>query len=294
MISLPAHFRLRWKWILREDPLVKMVAIVLVAVLFGLQNTHLRTEKKTVPSYRAESSAYVVRGKDAWTYVTENRSFRFAEVLGDTGNYEAVLLLEEAYRNERTDGIEGVQGNATVKAWTVKRDGERELRWTFQETGNEGDVEGRFFRVTAWGCCDIPTAYSYYNVLTAKKLYVSNSDLLKVWGDGDGPQAWRYVALGYADRNKFDQPPQLQYGTDKRVAQRFSLVSAREYYDAPQMYVATNEQLEKSLDLRGSPRSFLIVLKYQDGAELRIPVENDAIRPESATLPKGYALRLER
>lgn len=273
---------------------MKMVAIVLVAVLFGLQNTHLRTEKKTVPSYRAESSAYVVRGKDAWTYVTENRSFGFAEVLGDTGNYEAVLLLEEAYRNERTDGIEGVQGNATVKAWTVKRDGERELRWTFQETGNEGDVEDRFFRVTAWGCCDIPTVYSYYNVLTGKKLYVSNSDLLKVWGDGDGPQAWRYVALGYADRNKFDQPPQLQYGTDKRVAQRFSLVSAREYYDAPQMYVATKEQLEKSLDLRGSPRSFLIVLKYQDGVELRIPVENDAIRPESATLPKGYALRLER
>jgi len=273
---------------------VKMVAIVLVAVLFGLQNTHLRTEKKTVPSYRAESSAYVVRGKDAWTYVTENRSFRFAEVVGDTGNYEAVLLLEEAYRNERTDGIEGVQGNATVKAWTFKRDGERELRWIFQETGNEGDVGGRFFRVTAWGCCDIPTVYSYYNVLTGKKLYVSNSDLLKVGGDGDGPQAWRYVALGYADRNKFDQPPQLQYGTDKSVAQRFSLVSAREYYDAPQMYVATNEQLEKSLDLRGSPRSFLIVLKYQDGVELRIPVENDAIRPESATLPKGYALRLER
>ena len=293
MISLPTHFRLRWKWILREDP-VKMVAIVLVAVLFGLQNTHLRTEKKAVPWYRAESSAYVVRGKDAWTYLTENRSFRFAEVLGDTGNYEAVLLLEEAYRNERTDGVEGVQGHATVKAWTVKRDGERELRWTFQETGNEGDMEDRFFRVTAWGCCDIPTVYSYYNVLTGKKLYVSNSDLLKVWGDGDGPQAWRYVALGYADRNKFDQPPQLQYGTDKRVAQLFSLVSAREYYDAPQMYVATNEQLEKSLDLRGSPKSFLIVLKYQDGVELRIPVENDAIRPESATLPKGYALRSER
>jgi hypothetical protein len=272
---------------------VKTVTVVLVAMLFGFPNTGLSTEMKAVPPYRAESSAYIVQGKDAWTYVTENRSFRFAEVLGDKGNYEAVLLLEEAYHNERTDSVEGVRGSATVKAWTVKRDGERELRWTFQETGNEGDVEGRFFRVTAWGCCDIPTVYSYYNVLTGKKLYVSNSDLLKVWGDGDGPQAWRYVALGYAERNKFDQPPQLQYGTDKRVAQRFSLVSAREYYDAPQMYVAANEQLEKSLDLRGSPRSFLIVLKYQDGVELRIPVENDAIHPEKAQFPKGYSLRAE-
>ncbi len=272
---------------------MKIVAVVFVIGLFGLQNIDLGTEKATVPTYRTESSAYIVRGKNAWTYVTENRSFRFTEVLGDTGDYEAVLLLEETYHNERTDGIEGVRGNATVKAWTVNRDGGRGLRWTFQETGNEGEVEDRFFRVTAWGCCDIPTAYSYYNVLTGKKVYISNSDLLKVWGDGEGPQAWRYVAFGYAERNKLGQPPQLQYGTDKKVTQRFSLVSAREYYDAPQMYVASDEQLEKSLDLRGSPRSFAIVLKYQDGVELRIPVKEDVIRPDDAVLPKGYSLRLE-
>jgi hypothetical protein len=269
------------------------MAVVFIAVLFGLQNANLSTEKKPESPYRGESSAYVIHGKDAWTYVTENRSFRFAEVLGDNGNYEAVLLLEETYHNERTDFIEGVRGKATVKAWTLERGRPRELRWTFRETGNEGEVEGRFFRVTAWGCCDIPTLYSYYNVLTGKKLYVSNSDLLKVWEDGDGPQAWRYVGLGYAESNKFDQPPQLQYGTDKRVTQRFSVVSAREYYDAPQMFVATNDRLEKSLDLRGSPRSFVIVLKYQDGVELRVPVENDTIRPETAVLPKGYLLRLE-
>jgi hypothetical protein len=294
MIYVRTHVRVRWEGIHAGDTPVKTMTAFLIAVLFGLQNANPSAEKKPESPYRAESSAYAIHGKDGSTYVTENRSFRFAEVLGDNGNYEAVLLLEETYHNERTDFIEGVRGKATVKAWTLEGGRQRELRWIFHETGNEGEVEGRFFRVTAWGCCDIPTVYSYYNVLTGKKLYVSNSDLLKVWGDGDGPQAWRYVALGYADRNKFDQPPQLQYGTDKRVAQRFSLVSAREYYDAPQMYVATDEQLEKSLDLRGSPRSFLIVLKYQDGVELRIPVENDAIRPESATLPKGYALRLER
>lgn len=272
---------------------MKMMAVVLIAVLFDLQNANLSTEKKPESPYRAESSAYAIHGKDGSTYVTENRSFRFAEVLGDSGNYEAVLLLEETYHNERTDFMEGVRGKATVKAWTLERGRQRELRWIFHETGNEGEVEGRFFRVTAWGCCDIPTVYSYYNVLTGKKLYVSNSDLLKVWGDGDGPQAWRYVALGNVENNKFNQPPQLQYGTDKKVTQRLSVVSAREYYDAPQMFVAINEQLEKSLDLRGSPRNFVIVLKYQDGVELRIPVENDAIRPETAVLPKGYLLRLE-
>jgi len=278
---------------MQEDPPVKMLTVVLITAVFGLQNTDLGTEMKTPPPYRAESSAYVIKGKDGSTYITENRSFRFKEVLGDKGDYEAVLLLEETYHNEHTDFIEGVRGNATVKAWTLGPGRQRELRWTFRETGNEGEVEDRFFRVTAWGCCDIPTVSTYYSILTGMKLYVSNSDLLKVWGDGDGPLAWRYVAFGYADREKLNQPPHLQYGTDKKVAQRFSVVSSREYYDAPQMFVTTNEELEKSLDLRGLPRSFVIVLKYQDGVELRIPVEADAIRPEKARFPEGYTLRAE-
>jgi hypothetical protein len=85
----------------------------------------------------------------------------------------------------------------------------------------------------------------------------------------------------------------LQYGTDKKVAQRFSVVSSRQYYDAPQMFVSTKEKVEKSLDLRGSPMDFTIVLKYQDGVELRVPVAADAIRPDLAQLPKGYSLRAE-
>ena len=272
---------------------MKTVTVVLVVPLLGFPNAGLSTEKKAVSPYRAESAAYIVQGKDAWTYITENRSFRFAEVLDDTGNYEAPLLLEETYRNEHTDGIEGMRGNATVKAWTVKRDGEREVRWTLKEIGNEGRVQDRFYRVTAVGCCDSPVVYSYYSVLTGRKLYVSNSDLLEVQGDGDGPLATRYVAFGYAGMNELRRPPQLQYGTDKKVAQRFSVVSSREYYDAPQMFVSTNEKVEKSLDLRGSPLDFTIVLKYRDGVELRVPVAADAIRPDLAQLPKGYSLRAE-
>ena len=272
---------------------MKTVAVVLIAVLFGFPNKGISTEKKPVPPYRAESLAYVVKGKDAWTYVTENRSFRFAEVLGDEGNYEAVLLLEETYHNERTDGIEGMRGTATVKAWSVHRGRQRQLRWAIRENGNDGEVIDRFFRVTAWGCCDTPTVYSYYNVLTGRKLYSSNSDLLQIWGDGDGPQAWRYVAFGFAGGSGLSRPPQLQYGTDKKVAQRFSVVSSREYYDAPQIFVSTNEKIEKSLDLRGSPLNFTIVLRYRDGVELRVPVEAGSIRPDMAQLPPGYSLRAE-
>ena len=273
---------------------MKIVAVIVVATLFSFPSTSISTEKRPAPHYRAESSVYVIDGKDTTTYVTENRSFRFADVLGDEGkNYELGLLLEETYHNEHTDGMDEVRGNATIKAWTIQSGRPRKLRWAFKENGNQGEVRDRFFRITAWGCCDAPTIYSYYSILTGRKLYVSNSDLLEIWGDGDGPQAWRYVAFGYADIHDSSRPPQLQYGTDKKIAQRFSVVSLREYYDAPQVFVASKEKVQKSLDLRDSPMEFTIVLKYQDGVELRVPVEEDAMRADLAQLPKGYSLRAE-
>lgn len=270
---------------------MKVIATLLIAILFGLQGADTAKDKKTGPSYRAESSAYVIQRKDAWTYVTENRSFRFDEVLGDDGNYEALLLLEESFRNERSDGLEGVQGNATVKAWTLVPNRPRQLRWAIQETGNEGEIQGRFFRVTTWGCCDVPVVHSYYNLLTGRKMYVSNTDLLEVRGDENGPLAVRYIAFGYSGLSKLDQPPELQFGTDKKIAQRFAVESARKYFEAPQIFVSTGENLEKSLDLSGSPMNFTIVLKYDDGVVLRIPVEGNAVHPEKAALPEGYNLR---
>jgi hypothetical protein len=273
---------------------MKTMAVLVVTALVGLQKADSPTNNQTNPKYHAESSAYVIRGKDGPTYVTENRSFRFAEVLGDKGEYEAILLLEETFKNERTEGIEGVRGTGTVKAWTLGPNQERNRRWTFQATANEGEVRDRFFRVTAWGCCDAPTVHTYYNMLTGHKLYVSNSDILEVTGEGEGPMASRYVAFGYGPIGRLSEPPQLQYGTDRTIAQRFSILSSREYYDPPEVFISTDRALEKSLDLRGSPMNFTIVLKYRNNVELRIPVEADAIHPEKAVLPKGYVLRPEK
>lgn len=270
---------------------MKTLSALVIVALFLLQDANPRMGNKTSVPFRAESSAYVIEGKEAWTFVTENRSFRFNELLGDKGRYEALLLLEETYHNERTDGIEGMRGSATVSAWDFKAGGQRELRWTLQAKGNEGDVQDRLFRLTEWGCCDVPVVYTYYSMLNGKKLYVSNSDVLRVWYGG-GPLNERFIAFGYSVMDKESQYPQLQYGSDKKVLQRFSVISSAEYYDAPQVFLFAENKLEKSL-LLDSPTALSIVLKYPGGAELRIPVEADAIHPKKATLPKGYSLRLE-
>jgi hypothetical protein len=100
-------------------------ALVIAALLFSvLAVSAQERNQKSTPTFKAESSAYVIEGRDAWTYVTENRSFQFEEVLGDSGDYEAVILLEQTYHNERTPGLEGTTGKVTVNAWTLTARGE--------------------------------------------------------------------------------------------------------------------------------------------------------------------------
>lgn len=224
------------------------VRFVALAVLLLAPN--LQTEKRVTPPYRTESSAYVIKRQGAWTYVTDNRSFRFEEVLGDTGNSETLLLIEETYHNERTPGIEGSNGRVAVNAWTLKNGEQRELRWTLHARANEGDVRDRFYRAIEWGCCDVPPVYSYYGILDGEKLYITNSDLLEVWF-GEGPLNSRYIGFGYSVLDNKSQYPQLQYGTDKEVLQRFSLVSPKEYYEPPEVFLSVGTKLEKSLNLIG-------------------------------------------
>jgi len=275
--------------------MITRLTLLVFAVIASLDG-FAGTPKPDAPPYKAESSAYVRAGKDHWIYVTRNKSFRFVDVLKDDGGGYTSLLLLESYHNERDIGLEGVQGTATITAWTINSPKSRRLRWIICTGGNTGTVtENRLYRLSEWGCCDIPTTYYYYSLLSGQRLYVSNSDVIEVEGDGEGPQADRLIAFGYLDPHAYERPPRLQFGTDTAVRQSFSVVSGREYYDEPEVFVETpGEQRKKTLDLRGQELSFTIVLRYTDGVELRIPVERDAIRPEKAQMPSGYSLRAEK
>jgi hypothetical protein len=100
------------------------------------------------------------------------------------------------------------RGDATIKAWTMSSPDHREMPWTVHEKANSGEIRERFLRLTAWGCCDAPNVHAYYSLLSGRKLYVTNFDLLEIRGKGDGPLAARFVGFGY-DVNDLGRDPSL-------------------------------------------------------------------------------------
>ena len=250
-----------------------------------------QSSRGATPFSTSGSSAYIRQSDGA--YVTDNRTFEFANVLHDDGSGYIRLLLLKDVHNEHIDGHEETTGQMEVQAWTLEKNGTRNERWNIKAEGNDGYAlnDVRFFRLTEWGCCDWPDVYWYFSLLSGKKLYVSNSDLTEVVVLNSGPQGARYIALGCY---KHQNPPMLQYGTDTEVKQRFSLLSSRQCNDRPEIFVTVGGKRDKSLSLvSNQPLTFTILLAYADGTELRIPVRSDVIRHEEAKLPSGYTLRSE-
>ena len=66
-----------------------------------------------------------------------------------------------------------------------------------------------------------PNVYTYYSLLSGKKLYVTNFDLLELNGKGEGPLSARFVGFGYDIVNNRGHDPVLQYGTYKTISQKF-------------------------------------------------------------------------
>jgi hypothetical protein len=160
------------------------------------------------------------------------------------------------------------------------------------------------FRTTNEPCCSEPFKNNYFSLISGKRLYVTNGvinnafgddpGLLRVYGRYDG--GWftqdRYIGFG-SDKGSDLEPPAIQYGTDKAITQKLFLVG-REYgdnFDVPKLFVTEDgKNLLGRLELKGD-FTFTLVLKFPDGPEVRIPIENDVMKADKATLSSGYALR---
>jgi len=122
---------------------------LLILVFFSLLGWSLylpgQNSRAATPFSSSASSAYIRQSDGA--YVTDNRTFEFANVLHDEGSGYIRLLLLKDVHNEHIDGHEETTGQMAVQAWTLEKNGTRNERWNFKAEGNDGYAlnDVRFF-----------------------------------------------------------------------------------------------------------------------------------------------------
>src|SRR5437879_11524023 len=87
-----------------------------------------QNSRDATPFSSSGSSAYIRQSDGA--YVTDNRTFEFANVLHDDGSGYIRLLLLKDVHNEHIDEHEETTGQMAVQEWNIEKNGTRNASWS--------------------------------------------------------------------------------------------------------------------------------------------------------------------
>jgi len=248
---------------------------------------------------------------------TTNRRFSFTRVFPDNVPQEQVrtILLLEEFRSDRILEGEGQQGSVTVQAWMGKDASPTEKLWTLDQEGDDGTVDGRFYRVTKHGCCGAEDTFVFFNILTGVKALTSTAPLFQI--EIPNTYSWalkRYVAYRSDMASlPFPEPGDnqtlagvLEYGSESGVLSRVLIRFKGERQDmgTPKISALYQQKATNTspLELWGSDKKndpsalsgFSIVLSYGRNIRIVVPVSKDGIDLTRATTNPVFGLSLDR
>lgn len=276
---------------LRNTSLAFWFMILASPIVAQTTGTLSRTASSSIRSTRDKYGNDVI--------ITTNRRFTFVPAfLIDKGNRSMVLL--EEFRSEWRPGIEGKKAKVRIDGWAGNFPNPRKKAWAIRSEGDIGEVQNNFYRVTRYGCCLSHTTYIWFSLLTGRKAFTSNFDLIAIEILGH-PELTRYI--GYHDGNSVLGPDEektveklvgtLYYSAEMKVQSKL-LIRARsakwDDWDLPQISVVSKDRILKAE--RHQPNEFRLIgasgengkaalsdfsirLLWYDGSEIVIPVKND-------------------
>lgn len=245
------------------------------------------------------------------TAVLTNRRFTFASLQPErdgAATRRALLLLEE-FKSEQNSAAEGRKSFVTVEAWSGDGASATKPAWTIRSEGDEGALAERFYKVTRRGCCGAEDTYVFFNAESGRKVFSATGDLFQI--EVPNTPLRRFVAyhsmmasmpmpLPTPGKNGFGV---ITYGSDREAIQSVLVRStAKNVEDTGtpvvkavyrQKIVAENPLVLWGADKKNNPSSlgdFSLVLSFDQGQDIIIPVRNDRLDVKSARLARGMAL----
>jgi hypothetical protein len=245
------------------------------------------------------------------TAVLTNRRFTFASLPPErdgAASRRALLLLEE-FKSEQNSAAEGRKSFVSVEAWSGEGANAAKPAWTISSEGDEGALAERFYKVMRRGCCGAEDTFIFYNPESGRKVFSATGDLFQI--EVPNTPLRRFVAyhsmmasmpmpLAKPAKNALGV---ITYGSDKEALQSVlvrSTAKNAEDTGTPivkalyrQKIVAENPLVLWGADKKNNPSSlgdFSLVLSFDQGQEIIIPVRGDRLDVKTAKLARGVAL----
>lgn len=284
--------------------------ISLLVVGCALAGLVLGQERKGLERSATSSIRTYVNADGDFVAETVNRRFAFSKFYTEGAfsneQFRTLLLLEEFNSTHRIL-LGQTEGLVRVEAWMGKDANPQNKLWTIEQSGDAGEAEDRFYKVTKYGCCANIATDVYFSLLYGQKLYTTNTGLFEVVVPNTSVDLVRYVAFHAPDAILPPSEPQsaesqagvIQYGSEKTVLQKV-ILRFKGDIGRPRVQMLYKEKLVESQSLmlwgadkkneKTSLSEFSIVLVFHDLRKLILPVRNDQLLISAATVPQGYRL----
>jgi hypothetical protein len=128
----------------------------------------------SLPSDRnsALSTLEITAERTGRHFITRNKRFSVVDFWTAHGTRREAQVLRETVFMDREDSVEG-SPNATVTVEAMKG---KNVRWTFREPGERGDVvTNKVYMVTLFGNGEGPNTYTYFSLVDGRKARVTKS-----------------------------------------------------------------------------------------------------------------------
>jgi hypothetical protein len=224
-----------------------------------------------------------------------NRRFSYREFYPTYDGQLHWITLREEFHSERTPGVEGLKSSIKVEGWDDST-AQKKL-WTIRTAGEVGEAYDNFYRVTKYGCCANLSTQVWFNLATGEKVYTATAGLMELYVLGEA-ELQRFVAYHSTEailqpeefRERKDLIGVIQYGSEKKTQKRL-LIRARSNPGHPRVGIDYEGKLHQVKDANPGVRlrnlegkqglsllsDFSIVLSWENGAEISIPVKNDEL-----------------
>src|SRR5262249_25701369 len=218
---------------LRKTALAFLLLTIALPILAQTTGKLSHTASSSIRSARDENGNDVI--------ITTNRRFNFAEVYPNHSipdkDYRSMVLLEE-FQTEWHPGMEGKKAKIRVDGWAGNYPNPRRKVWTIRSEGDEGKVYDNFYKVTRYGCCASLSTQIWFSLIDGKKVFMSNMDPIVIIVPNSSADLTRYFA--WHSNEAIISPPEaqtvkdlkgvLQYGSERKVSQRFLVRSPIDLY----------------------------------------------------------------
>jgi hypothetical protein len=284
--------------------LVIVISMVAITTSVAQNNRLAKTATSSISNKRNKYGDTVIS--------ITNRRFSYREFFPKYDGQSYWITLLEEFNSERIPGMDGMKSTIRVEGWDSSKP--QKKLWTIRSEGDVGETQDNFYRVTKYGCCANLDTQVWFNLATGQKVYTSIGSLMEIFVRGEF-ELRRYVA--YHDAGSSLQPEErkemkdligvIQYGSEKKVQKRL-LIRARYHPGIPDVgifYEGEFQQLKgrhASVEMQ-NPKGkkdrtvlsdFSIVLSWESGLKISIPVKNDELELSKAQVSDKLILELAK